>query len=367
MLTVDIALLGGGGAAHCLLHALADAGADLTVAVLDPVRHNGNDRTWCFWDGGTSPVEAAVSRRWSALRVVGPDGVGHRLAPCSYAMVRSADFYRLARERCAGVRWLPARVRSVRQDGRSVRIDTDTGGTVTARWAFDSRPRPPDRPGGTSWLQHFRGRWLRDAGLDTDIPTLMDFTAPQPANGLAFGYLLPAGDGQGLVEYTVFSAARLPDADYDAALDRLCDGLSGTVESIEDGVIPMTDGRFARRVGPRLFRLGTAGGATRPATGYTFGTMLRQAGVVAGRLAAGVEPVPPRPYPERHRRYDAILLRALDRRLVDGPRLLTDLLTTHPTERILAFLDGTSTRRDEARILASTPIPAMLRAALGAR
>jgi lycopene beta-cyclase len=395
---VDVALVGGGGAAHCLLHALATAGVELSVAVLDPLSHTGNDRTWCFWDGGTSPIEPAVRRRWSMLRVVGPDGDAHELAPVSYAMVRSADFYRQVRERCgvehpetrgpgygAGprVRWIPTTVRAIRPAGAAappdfpaadrsgaaavVRLDTDAG-ELTARWVFDSRPRPPDRPGTTSLLQHFRGRWLSGAGLDPAAATLMDFTVPQPESGLAFGYVLPVDRSEALVEYTVFSRSRLASADYDAALDRLVDrlGVAGaTVESTEDGVIPMTDGGFARRVAPHVYRLGTAGGATRPATGYTFATMLRQARVVATRLAAGVEPVPPRPYPARHLRYDAILLRAVDRGLVDGPRLFTDLLTRHPPARILGFLDGTSSRRDEARILAGTPIPAMIRATAG--
>jgi lycopene beta-cyclase len=60
-----------------------------------------------------------------------------------------------------------------------------------------------------------------------------------------------------------------------------------------------------------------------------------------------------------------MLLGAIDRGLVDGPRLFTDLLTRHPPERILGFLDGTSSRRDEARVLAGTPIPAMVRASAG--
>jgi lycopene beta-cyclase len=413
---VDVALVGGGGAAHCLLHALAAAGVRVSVAVLDPVSHTGNDRTWCFWDGGSSPIEPAVSRRWSRLRVVGPDGGARELAPVSYAMVRSADFYREVRRRCSppaagvagatgpAVRWMPASVHAIRPvradppagpgeggirqgetvapappgqpvglvghdgpDTGGVVLDTDAG-QVTARWVFDSRPRPPDRPGTTTLLQHFRGRWLAGAGLDPAAATLMDFTVPQPESGLAFGYVLPVDRRQALVEYTVFSRSQLASADYDAALDRLCDrlGVAGaTVESTEDGVIPMTDGGFARRVAAHVYRLGTAGGATRPATGYTFATMLRQARVVAARLAAGAEPVPPRPYPARHLRYDAILLRAIDRGLVDGPRLFTDLLTRHPPERILGFLDGTSSRRDEARILAGTPIPAMVRASAG--
>ena len=50
-----------------------------------------------------------------------------------------------------------------------------------------------------------------------------------------------------------------------------------------------------------------------------------------------------------------MLLRALDRGLVDGPRLFTRLLLDQPPERVLRFLDGRSTRAEELAIMATTP------------
>jgi len=43
----------------------------------------------------------------------------------------------------------------------------------------------------------------------------------------------------------------------------------------------MTDAVLAARGGPRTVRIGTAGGATRPSTGYTFSAMQRQAADIA--------------------------------------------------------------------------------------
>ncbi|GAA3519755.1 lycopene cyclase family protein [Actinocatenispora rupis] len=369
MTDVDLVLVGGGGAAHCLLHALG-ALRGLRVAVVDPVRHSGNDRTWCFWDRGRSPVEQAVTRRWSALRVVGPDGAAHPLAArgWSYALVRSADLYALARERAAhlDVTWYDEPALDVRDGAERARVTTPSG-ELRARWVFDSRPLPPPprrpllagrREGAeTALLQHFRGWWLSGADVDPDTATLMDFAVPQPPEGLAFGYVLPVSASRALVEYTVFSRHRLPTEAYDVLRGRFP---GARVESTEDGAIPMTDAAFPRRTGRRVFRLGTGGGATRPATGYTFRAMLRQAASVAADLAAGRVPLPPRPYPRRHLGYDAVLLRALDRGLVDGRRLLTDLLAGSPDT--LAFLDGTTTPRQELSLLAVTPRGAMARA-----
>src|SRR3712207_7859322 len=90
------------------------------------------------------------------------------------------------------------------------------------------------------------------------------------------------------------------------------------IAEVEDGAIPMADAVLARRVGRRVFRLGTAGGATRASTGYTFAAMQRQAAAVARALGEGREPLPPAPYPRRHRWMDAVLLRALDRGHAEG-------------------------------------------------
>jgi lycopene beta-cyclase len=202
------------------------------------------------------------------------------------------------------------------------------------------------------------------------MPVFMDFTVPSPAAGVAFGYVLPDDTRTGLVEYTEFSRERLPDAAYDEALRRYLAGRWGAagepgsyeVDDVEDGAIPMTDAVPLRRVGRRIVRLGTAGGATRASTGYTFAAMQRQAAAVAAALLAGRDPLPPPAYPARHRWMDGVLLHALDRGLVDGPALLSRLLLANPPERVLRFLDGRTSLAEEVRIMRATPTLAMGRA-----
>jgi lycopene beta-cyclase len=384
---VDVAIVGAGGAGLNLVAALdrqlnrldgARSGPRPTVALLDPVHRRAEDRTWCFWDEGTSPIEAAVHRSWDQIAIVGPDGRQrrHRLGSLRYVMVRSADFYALADDAAAriGAVRVPVTVDDITDgdDHATIRAGSEQ---IRARWVFDSRPARPVRPGRTMLLQHFRGWRVRfhHAALEPDLPVLMDFSVPQPERGTAFCYVLPSDRRTGLVEYTLFSRERLEPAAYDEALATYLverwgtGGVPGTyrVEEVEDGVIPMTDAVFARHAGRRVFRIGTAGGATRPATGYTFATMLRQAEAMAQALLAGRRPVPPAPHSRRHRWLDAVMLRALDQGHLEGAELFTRLFDRNPAERVLRFLDGVNSPVGDLAMITTAPIRPMLRAAAG--
>ncbi|WP_433533518.1 lycopene cyclase family protein [Micromonospora sp. CA-263727] len=371
---VDLALVGGGGAASLVLAALARHGVHgLRIAVVDPVHRRGQDRTWAFWDRPGNDLDDLLSASWSQVEVVTPGA--HRtleLAPLRYAMLRSGPIYDRAAEaeRRLGVTRIVAGVETLHDDGGRVLVGT--GGdrpALRAGWVLDSRPRPPRRPGRTNWLQHFRGWWLAaDRPLfDPARAVLMDFRTPQPARGVSFGYLLPVDSRYALVEYTEFSPDLLTGAAYDRALAGYRDllGLDParlTVREVENGVIPMTDGPFAVRPSPRVVRLGSAGGATRPSTGFTFSAMHRQAEQVARALAAGRPPVPRPAYPGRHRWMDAVALRALDRDLVDGPEFFGRLFDRNPAQRVLRFLDGATTLAEELAVMRSTRLRPMVTA-----
>ncbi|MFC4016995.1 lycopene cyclase family protein [Micromonospora sp. GCM10011542] len=376
-LDVDLALLGGGGAASLVLAALDRHGVrGLRIAVVDPVRRRGQDRTWAFWGHPGSDLDPLLSASWQRVEVATP--ARRRvleLAPLRYAMLRSGPVYDRAAEaeRRLGAIRIGAPAAAVHDDGDRVVVRTGGDGpTVRADWVLDSRPRPPARPGRTTWLQHFRGWWLESDRpvFDPDRAVLMDFRTPQPRRGVSFGYVLPVSDRYALVEYTEFGPELLTDAGYDAALTGYRDllGLPGDglrVREVENGVIPMTDAPFPARPTPRVVRLGTAGGATRPSTGFTFSAMYRQADQVARALAAGRAPVPAPAYPRRHRWMDAVALRALDRGSVGGPEFFDRLFDRNPPERVLRFLDGTTSPAEEVAVMNSTRLRPMIAATAG--
>jgi lycopene beta-cyclase len=170
------------------------------------------------------------------------------------------------------------------------------------------------------------------------------------------------------VEYTEFSARTLTASGYESAVRRYADEVLRLGEreilATESGVIPMTDAPMPRQAGPCVFRIGAAGGATRPATGYTFAGLQRQARAVAAALRQGRRPVPPAAHTARSRAMDAVLLRALDSGRVDGPALFTRLFARVPMERLLRFLDGRTRLYEDVAIGLRTPVGPMLRSAV---
>ncbi|MFP5219413.1 MAG: lycopene cyclase family protein [Actinomycetes bacterium] len=362
----EVVVVGAGAAGLGLAVRLAAQQHPGVVLVQSP--RPAPPRTWCSWQRDDVDWADAVAHRWPDATVTGPDGDVRRLtlAPYRYEMVRSGDFERWADSRLDGVERVTATVERV-DDGPDQAVVHGADLEIAARWVFDTRPVQPVRPGRTTLLQHFRGWAVRTATdvFDPAVASLMDFRVPQPTAGVAFGYVLPTSPREALVEYTEFTRDVLDDAGYDVALRHYTSTVLRLppfeVVDLEQGVIPMTDAPFPRRVGRRVLRLGAAGGATRPSTGYTFTAAQRQAAGVAAALRAGRDPVPPAAWPRRHRAMDALLLRAVDSGRLDGARFFADLFARHPVDRVLRFLDGDSRWSEELTVMAGAPRWPMLR------
>ncbi|MEU0991494.1 lycopene cyclase family protein [Streptomyces sp. NPDC005953] len=382
LIAADVVIVGAGAAGLTLAHALtAPGGRRLSIVLVEapegPLRPP--DRTWCFWEEAEGEYEDAVVASWRRLRVHGADGerIERELDALRYKMVPSTRFEEVVSERLgstSGVRRVTATAHEVRQvsEGAEVRCTTADGDelTVRGRSLYDSRPprvRPPSR---TTLLQHFRGWFVHTDGpaFDPDVVELMDFRVPQPRHGLAFGYVLPLGPRDALVEYTEFSRAPLSRQAYESALELYTREVLKLgpllVRGAEEGVIAMTDARFPRRAGSAAFRIGAAGGATRPATGYTFAAVQRQTREIADGLRTEGRATAPAPHPRRALAMDAVLLRALDTGRIDGPDFFTSLFRHTPPDRLLRFLDGRTRLWEDIRIGFTTPVRPMLRTAL---
>ena len=148
---VDVAVVGAGGAGGSVLVQLArllpPGREPPSIAVVDPERKAGRDRTWCFWDDGSSAVDAARAPGLGEALLVDAAGTEHRLdlAPLRYVMVRSQDFYALADAAAArlGAQRVLAR-RDAVVDGEDVRAGAHAGGddpgAVGPRLAARRRP-----------------------------------------------------------------------------------------------------------------------------------------------------------------------------------------------------------------------------------
>ncbi|WP_454320183.1 lycopene cyclase family protein [Streptomyces phaeoluteigriseus] len=383
MRDADVAIVGAGAAGLSLAYRIARTASARRPSVIllepPPGPLRPPSRTWCFWEPGPGPFDAVLTAVWQRLRLHTPEGraVETGIAPLRYKMIRSDDFEAfVAREltHSGRVRRLEATVETVDgiAGGAEIRARAPDGRPLTlrARWVFDSRPLGSLPAARTTLLQHFHGWFVRAARpvFTPDRVDLMDFRVPQPRHGLAFGYVLPTGPREALVEYTEFSGEVLSRPDYEAALHRYTHRVLELgpfeVTSTETGVIPMTDAPFARRTAPSVFRIGAAGGATRPSTGYTFAAVQRQTRAVAAALVSGRHPLPPPAHSARSRAMDAVLLRALDSGRIDGAEVFSRLFTEVPAERLLRFLDGRTRLLEDLSVGVRTPVLPMLRSAL---
>ncbi|WP_069169937.1 lycopene cyclase family protein [Streptomyces griseus] len=376
----DIVVVGAGAAGLSLTHRLCagPGSGSPSVVLVDPPPGalRPPPRTWCYWEPPGGEYDSVLSASWERLRVRDAAGTATVAEPgrLRYKMLRSDAFEALVDARlgtAANVRRVEATVESARDaPGGGEVVAHDSGGgrlVLRARWIFDSRPPGRLPPARTTLLQHFTGWFVRTERpmFDPAVADLMDFRTPQPSHGLSFGYVLPLGPREALVEYTEFSRSMLSAEGYERALRHYTGEVLGlgafSVSAVERGVIPMTDGRFPHRAGRSVFRIGTAGGATRPSTGYTFAAVQRQSRTVAARLRDGRPPRVPPPYRAWPRAMDAVMLRALDSGRVHGAEFFPGLFRRVPAERLLRFLDGTGRLYEDLLVGVRTPVLPMLR------
>lgn len=299
----DIIITGAGAAGLSLAYHLNQAGlADKRILLLDRAPKIENDRTWCFWERDDNAFESIVFRQWNRVAFYG-QGFSEvlDLVPYRYKMIRGIDFYEFMS------RWLAQQPNITRVFADVARVDerdgyaiaqTSDGRTFRGTWAFNSiqfEP-PPKLPNRHYMLQHFLGWVIQtpDRMFDPKVATLMDFRIDQ-ADDTRFVYVLPLDEHTALVEYTVFSRELLNRQDYVAALESyIRDVLK--IERYEEqheefGVIPMTDAPYPAQHGSHVFNIGTAGGRSKPSTGYTFQRIQRQSAQIAHAIKTTGTPV----------------------------------------------------------------------------
>ncbi|MBX0328402.1 lycopene cyclase [Oscillochloris sp. ZM17-4] len=366
----DSIIAGGGAAGLSLAYHLGQAGLrNHRVLLIDQVRKEQNDRTWCFWEVGDGPFEAAVSHRWEQLSVHSDRRSQHlAIAPYRYKLIQGRDFYRFMD------RWLDAqptitrllgRVEAIddRADGVAMRVD---GQVITGDWAFTSIPPPPSaQPGTITLLQHFKG-WVittPDPVFDPQVATLMDFRVEHD-RAVRFVYVLPYDAHTAMIEDTSFSPAVRPQADYDAGLRRYIREQLGVtryaIQHVEYGVIPMTDAPFRLRPSPHVMTIGTAGGMTKASTGYTFQRIQRQSRRIAAQLRATGQPFFVERGGRRHALMDSVLLDVLNTGHARTNDVFPQLFRRNSPQRVLRFLDEESTLREDLALMATVDIPAFL-------
>lgn len=360
-LDAELVVVGAGLAGLSLAAALADRPGLGRVLLLDPRDAWENDRTWCYWAGPGDPDAALAARSWERWAVAGPGPTVEREAPgLRYVELPADQVYaaRLARvDAAAHLRRERAAVYTLRDEGDHVALETSAG-PLRAGLVVDTRPPSltgPPPPGAVRLLQHFLGWQVRvpSPRFTPGVVTLMDFDTPQEDAQVSFRYVLPHSPTEALVEDTWFGDQPVAAERYRA---RLRAWLGPDVEVLreERGVLPMSSEALPDHPSPRVYRLGLAGGAARPATGYAFVAIRRQVGALVRRLEAGAA-LHEGPLPSlrgaRLRWLDAVFLRWLQARPELGPAAFHRLFERVPPAALVRFLSDDAGLFDELRVV----------------
>ncbi|WP_210461941.1 lycopene cyclase family protein [Rufibacter roseolus] len=359
-LTYDYIIAGAGAAGLSLMcHLLGHPELQSKrILLLDRDAKQKNDRTWCFWQTGESPFESCLKSQWSQLYFHSPKfSALLDISPYRYKMLDSLSFY----QHCfslmkdfPNVEFRQDEIVSLSPEG----VITGKKAVYEAQYVFNSVLFQIPKLAGKHYLvQHFKGIFIKTAQptFKPEEPTLMDFRVAQHQD-CRFMYVLPVNAHEALVEYTGFSEAALPQEAYDCEIKQyLQDYLRITDYEImheEFGIIPMTDAPFSKRISERVINIGTAGGATKASTGYTFSFIQRQCAAIARNLAQGKKPLAGADkILDKYAFYDSVFLRVLLEKKLAPWEVFHSMFSKLPASLILKFLNEETSLWEDLRIM----------------
>lgn len=338
---------------------------DKKILLIEKDGKSVNDRTWCFWEKGIGFFDDLIFKKWNHVWFHGDRYSALKtLRPYAYKMIRGIDFYRHCHEAIRSSRQVEV-VREAVSDLKNidggVAVSTENS-TYTGNYAFNSILFDQSALEKSRYylLQHFKG-WIvetEEPVFDPEKATLMDFRVDQ-SEGTTFVYVMPFSPTRALVEYTLFTRTLLDQQQYDQGLKDYISRFIGTdryrIEEEEFGVIPMTDYAFKEGEG-HIINMGTAGGQTKPSSGYAFRFIQKHVDGLVTNLKQDVHPLTPKTLVQkRFNWYDSVLLHMLYRKKMAGSRIFTLLFKRNKVKTIFRFLDNETNFLEELYLLNTLP------------
>ncbi|NER09735.1 lycopene beta-cyclase [Muriicola jejuensis] len=371
MTEYDFIIIGAGAAGLMLADGMGKDPAfrHRKILLLDRETKRTNDRTWCYWEKDNGPFDEILHKRWDQIYLSGENlKKTYDIAPYSYKMVRGIDFYSdyLSRiQTYSHITFLQESVTEISEDSDGPALVRTTKNVYRAQQVFNSLftyQKIGKDPAYPILKQHFIGWFIRtkDPVFHAGRATFMDFSIPQKGN-TRFMYVLPFSEYEALVEYTLFSPKLLRDEEYEEAIREYmvrefkCPDYE--ITDREKGSIPMTCYDFAQHNTPHIFHIGTAGGWSKPSTGYTFMNTAKKTDALLRYLKSN-KPLSAFQKKSRFWYYDLLLLNILYRNNELGKPIFESLFKKRKPQLILKFLDEeTSWYEDVYIMMAPNPIP----------
>ncbi|PKV49100.1 lycopene beta-cyclase [Aquimarina sp. MAR_2010_214] len=367
-------IISGLGASGLMLayHMVLDSFFDeKQILLIDRELKNKNDRTWCFWEKDIGIWDEIVSKKWDTI-YFGSTNFSKQIEilPYQYKLVRSKDFYdfilRILKEK-SNINIVQEEIISLTDEGNIVEVETDTQIYLTDK-VFNSTVLSEDYKNQSQYPvlnQHFVGWFVKTKSplFDAKTATFMDFTVAQK-NNTRFMYVLPISETEALFEYTLFSKDLLEEKEYEDEITRYLreKGINEyKIVEKEKGCIPMTCYEFGKYNSKNILHIGTAGGWTKPSTGYTFNTSFKKIKKLISYLKTN------RDLSKFDKRtkfwyYDLLFLDVLYQENKIGSNLFSRLFQKNRSTKILKFLDEETTLLEDVKITTSLPVGNFLKA-----
>ena len=323
-----------------------------------------DDRTWCFWEEKESSWNEMLFHSWNNV-LFKSDNFSKKLSlnPFSYKMLKSISRYNYSNEiisKNPNINISNTKVLNVLDNGQYCEVQTSSG-VYKSKKVFNSI---------LNWdlinniqkypllIQHFEG-WFIETEEDffnTNEATFMDFSIKQNSN-TRFMYVLPFSKREALIEYTLFSESTLNQKEYEEALNKYLRDLGiekFSIKSKESGKIPMTVFPFEKQNSKNILYIGTAGGWSKPSTGYTFKNIERKTKALVEFLKQKDNFIK---FSKKTRfwYYDLIFLDVLFQNNHLGSELFTQMFKKNSPNMIFKFLDEKTSFLEEIKIMLSFP------------
>ncbi len=334
------------------------------ILLIDKEQKQNNDRTWCFWEQKNGTWNKLVSKKWESIYFGSEEfSKTMNISPYNYKLIRSQDFYRFVfavLEKKENISFAQQEVISLNDEGSIVEVETNTQiylgdkvfNSILLSEAHNDQERYP------VLNQHFVGWFVKTKApcFDDTTATFMDFTVAQKGN-TRFMYVLPISTTKALLEYTLFSEDLLPQQEYEDEIKRYLKnaGISEyKITEKERGNIPMTCYPFYKQNTKNVLHMGTAGGWTKPSTGYTFNNADRK----ITKLVAFLKNTHNLSKFEKRTKYwwyDLLFLDLLYEENENGAVLFSRLFKKNNPQKILKFLDEETSFPEEVAIMRNMP------------
>ena len=359
----DFIIAGMGAAGLSLAMQLINSKVSFTkVLLIDQALKNTNDRTWCFWTKEKSPwYNETILKKWDHFEFKSHSfSKRFELKPYSYQMIRGIDFYNYCLDKIKTDSRFEIKTESITElfsEEHVGKLKTAIN-TYSAKHIFNSAFRKNlIKKNDINFVQHFKGCLIEteEDTFDVDCPVFMDFRTDQD-NDCRFFYILPYSKKKALIEYTGFSPKTLNQNEYDLKLTHYIKNQLGIksykIEETEYGEIPMMESEFINPFGNKVTNIGTAGGNSKPSTGYTFYFIQKTIQNIVKALEQNV-PIKQASNSFKFKLYDKVLLDVIDKKRQAADTIFTDLFQKNKVTSLLTFLNEETTLMEELFILNS--------------